>query len=273
MTIRTLRRLPWLLAAVAVAVTVRAQTGGPPKRNIAGPGDYGLRQKIVGLLGRDPDLNGEKYGVVLVNGGVILSGPIKTCALKMRALRIAASIRGVINVTDEMRVAPADLPDEALRQAVQGALQNKAEEIGLQGFSATVADGVATIEGTVKDFAARVRGEEIVGSILGITRISNHLFPAGVPAGTDDPSLVKAVVGCLGDYRNFPYPAQIMVKAGGGVVTLNGRVSLFMGRQQAGVLASLIKGVARVDNRLRVDPSLPGVGPLGATVTVVKAQP
>jgi osmotically-inducible protein OsmY len=42
------------------------------------------------------------------------------------------------------------------------------------------------------------------------------------------------------------------------VVTLKGKVRLYMARQQAAVVASLVKGVARVDNRIKVDPAHPG---------------
>src|SRR5256712_13370765 len=81
-----------------------------PKRNIAGPGDYALREKIVHLIGRDPDLAQEAFTIVMVNGGAVYSGPIKTCALERRALMIAATLRGVVNVTDEMIVPRGDAP-------------------------------------------------------------------------------------------------------------------------------------------------------------------
>src|SRR5712691_4232655 len=109
MAIRARPRFPALLAALAAGVTmVRAgippaapgssappgpsaapgssaaprPSPAPPARNIAGPGDYALREKLVGLLGRDPDLGHEKIMVVLVNGGVVFSGEVSTCALE-----------------------------------------------------------------------------------------------------------------------------------------------------------------------------------------------
>src|SRR6266487_4482046 len=85
----------------------------PSHRNIAGPGDYGLREKIVRQLGADGELSKEKFSIVLVNGGAVYAGEIKNCVLKKRALTIAAATRGVINVTDEMVVPRGDLSDEA----------------------------------------------------------------------------------------------------------------------------------------------------------------
>ena len=51
--------------------------------------------------------------------------------------------------------------------------------------------------------------------------------------------------------------ADITVKVASGVVTLKGRTNMFMGRQQAALVASLVNGATRVDNRIRVDESLP----------------
>ncbi len=266
MTTRAGRRAVLLFAAFTSATTVvradpaAAPAAPPPQappRNIAGPGDYGLRERLVGLLGRDADLGHQKIFVVMVNGGAVFSGEVSSCALEMRALRLAAAIRGVINVTDEMHVARSTLPDPALQKAVESGLKDSAQALGLKDLVVRVQDGAATLEGTVTDFDARVRAEEIAGSVAGVTRVSNHLLPADVPEGKDDASLVKAVVDYLGDLRRFAHPGEIQVRAQGGAVTLTGRVALYMGRQQAAVLASLVRGVARVDNRIKVDPSIP----------------
>ncbi len=295
MTARTRRFLPWALVALCAArsaalgsgpaapsVSAPAATPGPvatpapaaqPKRNIGGPADYNLRERILAALRGDPDLRQQPIRLILVNGGAVFSGEVSSCALKMRALRFAAATRDVINVTDDMRVPGANLPDEALRKAVADVLEGSREALGLKNFEVTVEDGVATLEGTVDTFAARVRAEDVAGAVQGITRISNHLRPADAPAGTDEASLVKAVVDYLSDFRNYGHPAEIEVAAAAGVVTLTGRVGLYLARQQAAVLASLVKGAARVENRITVDPAFgPFVGERPRP-TIVKARP
>ncbi len=267
--------VPFLMAAVTVAhlraETPRTNAPKPPvpprqspspkpppatKRNIAGPGDYNLRVKIVRQLGQDPDLGKEAFSFVMVNGGAVFSGPIKNCALKMRALRMAASARGVINVTDEMSVPRTDLSDAALHKAVTDLLREAKETLELRDLEVTVEDTVASLSGTVRDYNARVRAEGIAGTVLGVTRVVNRLRPADAPAGTDDASLARVVAKYLGDFRQLSFPAEIQVKAEHGVVTLTGRATHYMGRQQAAVLASLVGGVTRVDNHIKVDPSL-----------------
>lgn len=235
-----------------------ADAPGTPKRNIGGPGDYALREKIVQLIGRDPDLGRQTFTIILANGGAVFSGEIKTCALRKRALTIAALMRGVINVTDEMTVPRVDVPDSGLAKAVAALLGDASESLGLKDQDVKVEDGVLTLVGTVRDVAARGRAEDIAGTVLGIARISNRLVPAGAPAGSDDASLLKAVLAYLGDFRQFSFGGDITVRADQGVVTLKGRVGLYMARQQAAVVASLVKGVARVDNRIKVDPAFAG---------------
>lgn len=232
-------------------------------RNIAGPGDYSIREKVLRALTRDPELSGGTFRLIMVNGGAVFSGEIATCARKTRALRTAASVRGVINVTDEMRVPASGAGDGELRRAVGGLLAGAEGELGLRDLEVTSEGGVVTLAGTVKDFAARIRAEDLAGTVAGVSRIANRMRAADAPSGTDDATLTRALIGYLGDYRQYPYPAEIQVRVRDGVATLTGRSNLFIGRVLAGNMAMQVKGIDRVDNRIRTDPSL---GPLRTTV-------
>jgi osmotically-inducible protein OsmY len=249
------------LAGPATVLRLAAQTPTPTPdttgRNIAGPGDYGLREGIVRLIRRDENLSKERFTVVMVNGGAVFSGPIKNCALEKKALTIAASTRGVINVTDEMTVPRGDVPDAELAKAVTSLLSDAAATLALNSLDVRVEDGVLTLQGTVMDLASRAQAEDIAGTVLGITRISNHLQPANAPSGADDPTLLTAVVAYLADFHNFGFPGEITVGVHQGIVTLKGKVAMYMARQQAALAASVVKGVARVDNRIKVDPTVP----------------
>jgi osmotically-inducible protein OsmY len=227
-----------------------------PTRNIGGPGDYALREKLVRMIGKDPDLSKEGLSVILVNGGVVYSGVVRNYALKRRALTLASTIRGVINVTDQMTVTPADLPDEALAKAVGDLLSGLTGPLGLKGLEVSAHDATVTLQGTVTGFRSRVLAEEAAGTVMGVTGFVNRLQPADTPAGSDDRSLVKAVAGYLGDFRQYSYAGDIEVSASHGIVTLNGRVPFHLARQQAGTMAALVGGVRTVENRLKVDPAM-----------------
>jgi len=249
-----------LLAAATLTAGPAAQPAAPtpavPKRNIGGPGDYALREKILHGISRDPDLSKERFSLILVNGGVVFSGEISSCALKKRALSLAATTRGVINVTDEMTVPRGQAPDADLAKAVTSLLSDTAASLDLKNLDVRVADGVLTLEGIVKNVLSRGQAEVVAGTVLGVTRISNHLRPADAPSARDDASLLTAELAYLGDFHVYVYPAEITVKVDQGVVTLKGKTNMFMGRQQAALVASFVNGVVRVDNRIKVDASL-----------------
>ncbi|HXH27771.1 MAG TPA: BON domain-containing protein, partial [Candidatus Polarisedimenticolia bacterium] len=250
---------PCLAAATPASSPTPAAAPTPaptPLRNIGGPGDYALRQKLVSELSRNPLLQHERFSVVMVNGGAVFSGEISTCAIKQQILTTAAVTRGVINVTDQMSVRRAELPDAALQKAIADRLSQAAKGLGLEHPSVEVRDGVATLEGSVPDLGSRLQVEGIVGTVAGVRQILDHLQPRDAPAPADDASRTDAVVAYLGDFHHFAYPAEISVSSKDGVVVLEGRCALYLGSQQAALLASFVKGTTGVDNRIEVDPSL-----------------
>src|SRR6185295_10610409 len=211
-----------LAGETRIAAQATAPAPAAPQRNIAGPGDYALREKLVHLYDQDAALRREVFRVILVNGGVVFSGNISNCAMRRRALVIAATLRGVVNVTDEMTVPRGEAPDEEMAKSATTLLSQASEDLGLKDLDAQVADGVLTLQGTVRDLTERVRAEEIAGTVLGINRISNRLRPANAPSGTDDATLQLAVTNYLGDFHNFSFSSDLKVKVEQGVVVLGG---------------------------------------------------
>lgn len=227
----------------------------PPIRNIGGPGDYVLREKLVQRMTRDPELAASRPSVILVNGGVVFSGEVPTWTVRRRALALAGAVRGIVNVTDQMTVPRGDVKDEAILQGMAAVLKDWKEPLEIDDLEISVQDGVATLRGKVKNFAARVRAEEVAGTIAGVQTIVNRLRPVTAPSGADDKAIRKAVASWLGDFRDYPYPASLEVAVKDARVTLTGEVSIYLGRQQAGTMAALVGGVTAVDNRIRVEPS------------------
>ncbi len=232
------------------------QSGPASAANIAGPGDYALRETLIGRLGRDPDLTRERFDVVLVNGGAVFSGTISSCALRLKVLRTAGFIRGIVNVKDEFVIERADVSDEALRDAVVAILSDVMEVLDLKDLEVEVEDTIVTLRGSVGRFPQRNRAEAAAGSVFGVTRVINLMTSKDTPDPSKHATLTDATVAYLLDYRAFPHLGQIDVAAKDGVVTLTGRVAFFYTRRQAAVMVGLIEGVSRVDNRIKVDPGL-----------------
>ncbi|HZN02815.1 MAG TPA: BON domain-containing protein [Candidatus Polarisedimenticolia bacterium] len=227
----------------------------PQVRNIGGPGDYPLREKLVNRMIRDPELASARPSIILVNGGAVFSGEVPTWTVRRRALALAGSVRGIVNVTDQMTVPRGNVKDEEILKGMAAILKDWKEPLEIADLDISVQDGVATLRGKVKNFAARVRAEEAAGTVLGAQTIVNRLRPANAPAGTDDPSIRKAIAKYLGDFRDYPYPATLEVAVKDGRATLTGEVPIYLGRQQAGTMAALVGGVQAVENRIRVEPS------------------
>src|SRR5262245_49998453 len=197
--------------------SVEAPAPAPKKgRNIGGPGDHGLRSRLLQSMSTDPDLNRTGVKIVLVNGGVVYSGKMPHWTARRRALVLAGATRGIVNVTDQMEISRGDVPDSAIIKEMTGILKEHREPLGIKDLDVTVSDGVATLLGTVRDFAARVRAEEVSGRVLGVTRIVNRLRPLNAPAGTDDTTTRKAIGKYLGAPLAVPFRGQCRVTVRGG---------------------------------------------------------
>jgi osmotically-inducible protein OsmY len=230
-------------------------TKPPVRRNTGGPGDYGLREKLVKRLNGEPNL-GRSIRLVMVNGGAVFSGTAPTWSLKRRALVMAGTIRGIVNVTDQMQVPRGSVTDEEILTAITQQLKGLKEAFGIPTFEVEVHDGAVTLEGTVKDFATRVRVEEVAGSVGGVTQIVNHMRPVNAPSAEGDARLRAAVASYLRNPREFSFHGEIGVQVKDATVVLTGRLPYFLARQQAGTMAALVGGVAAVENRITVDPSM-----------------
>jgi len=248
---------PPAASPATTAAPAAAPPAATPNRNIGGPGDYALREKLLHKFSVDPELSKIRVSVILVNGGVVFSGGIPTWTLKRRVMTVAATTRGIINVTDQMQILRGQVTDEQIVKAVSSLLKDLGNALDPLFLKVEPEDGVVTLSGTSRDFGMRVRAEETAGTVLGVTSVVNRLRPLTTPSGTDDASIRRAVATYLKDFREYPYPCELEIAVKEGRVTLSGRVGMCIARQQAGTMATLVGGVTKVDNRIKVDPGTP----------------
>jgi osmotically-inducible protein OsmY len=238
------------------APAVPAAAPKPPTRNIGGPGDYGLREKLLHSLSLDPNVKGVGLSLILVNGGAVFSGTVPNWTIKRRALAIAGTELGIINVTDQMEIPRGSVKDEDIQKAMTGLLADSKDALGLKDLKVTVDESIATLEGTVTDFRSRVKAEEIAGTVLGATRIVNRLRPLSAPSGTDDASIARAIGKYLSDFREYLFAGDFTIKVREGRATIGGLVPLYIARQQAANMAALVGGVHEVVNEIGIDASI-----------------
>jgi osmotically-inducible protein OsmY len=228
----------------------------PPVRNLGGPGDYGLRERLLHALSRDPDIKGIGLSLIMVNGGAVFSGTVPNWTIKRRALVIAGNQVGIINVTDQMEIPRGSVKDEEIQKAITGLLTDSKDALGLKDLKVGVEESVVTLEGTVPDFRTRVKTEEIAGTVLGATRIVNRLRPLSAPSGTDDASIRRAIGKFLSDFHEYLFSGDFTIKVNDGRVTIGGVVPVYVARQQAANMVALVGGVREVVNEIEIDSSI-----------------
>ncbi len=111
-----------------------------------------------------------------------------------------------------------------------------------------VCNGAVTLRGQVDSIGRIDLATILAWSVRGVACVSNQLTVS--PASTSDMALVVGVKNALG--RQVFVSRQIRVQASDGVVQLTGAVATDYDREQAGLVAASVEGVATVYNNLSV---------------------
>lgn len=192
--------------ATAGAMTSAASAGWPAQQPVK---DKWITMKIHSLFVPADALEGSNIDVDTVKGVVTLSGTVVTEAGRARALAIAKSTDGARSVVDRLRIGPAERElDDVARdagQATSAAAKEAAKDtkaaarttgrkitdgwvkskIYAQYFTETalddsdididVANGVVTLNGTVKTAAGRTRAVAIAKATDRVKSVKDNL--------------------------------------------------------------------------------------------------
>jgi osmotically-inducible protein OsmY len=109
------------------------------------------------------------------NGVVSLSGNVSNLLAKRRAGRLAETVKGVRSVINQIDVQPTvDRPAAEIQADIQNALlMDPATES--YNVDPTVADGVATLTGTVQSWQERRLAEKVAAGVRGVTAVQNEI--------------------------------------------------------------------------------------------------
>lgn len=136
--------------------------------------------------------------------------PLKSVTYFMMALFISVALLscGVKDSTIQKQIAEAAVTTPAMN-----------------GVSATVAEGVVTLTGEVKEDASKAACESAVKSIKGVKSVVNNITiaappppPAAIPEVAQDVALTKGVTDAT---KDFP---AIKATVADGVITLTGEI-------------------------------------------------
>jgi osmotically-inducible protein OsmY len=138
-----------------------------------------ITSNVVSALHRDPRIKRPELIAVSVDeiGTVVLRGAVESPRQRVAAVHDARQVEGVFTVIDHLKV---HLPiagreaDDAIRAA---ALKRLIADDGVRSdhIHVQVCDGWLTLTGHVREDSQRVRAEEDLAGITGVTGVTNRI--------------------------------------------------------------------------------------------------
>lgn len=199
-----------------------------------------------------PDVNADRIGVAVNDGGVILSGEVDTYPEKEAAIRAVLRVRTVTAVADEVVVEQSLLSrreDPDIARDASAALE-RTVVVPTGSVKVIVHKGAATLSGSVPWQFQRAAARRAVATVPGVKSIINsiELEPRVLVSQSQAESRITSAI-----MRSAQLDAkQIAVAIEGTVVTLTGEVSTWAERRQAENTSWCLPGVTEVVNHLTV---------------------
>src|SRR6478672_7644196 len=245
-----MKRILWVTAAVLLGVSAWAQNSQ------AGTGRYDqqIQQEVTKLLQSKDKWRGITASTD--DAIVTLQGSTKLLVDKIDAARKVDKqdhVQGVRNHVD----VEGNIPDQQLQQRLADKLRYDRVGYGnaFNALSLNVQNGVATVSGDVRDYAARDSALSAVETTPGVKDVVDNINVLPTSPMDDDIRLrvAQAIYGntALSRYANDPAkPIRIIVE--NGHVTLYGVVDSQMDKQIAETQARSVPNVFSVENKLVV---------------------
>ncbi len=211
-----------------------------------------LRKQVLDELLWDARIDATKVTVTIIDHTAVLRGSVHTYPEKLRCTQIVKCIRGITSVKNkiEVRLTIGDYrTDETLQRLANVVLESIAL-LPEERPQASVTKGRVRLEGTVDFPFQKYLAEEAVALIAGVREINNQIeIVPRVAAAKDLESTLRRAL-----QRHVPRSRKIEVVAKGSRIALRGTVRTCAERDNLVDLAWCAPGVARVEDRLRVQP-------------------
>jgi hyperosmotically inducible protein len=237
----------WMLL-LALALPVSAQ------QKSEGRYDQQIRVKASEELGKRDKFKG--VTATVEDGIVTLAGKVELFIDKVNAEKLVRKIQNVDGVRNRIEVASSE-HDEILRDQLSNKLRYDRIGYGIvfNNLTLSVANGVATVGGKVRDYPDRDSAIAIVETTPGVKDVIDEIEVA--PTSINDDrlriALARSIYGnsTLQKYAMDPQaPIRIVVENGN--VELHGVVTNKLDKQVAYTQASSIPGVFSVKNNIMV---------------------
>lgn len=209
-----------------------------------------IRAEVVEALKSDVRVDESGVNVDVVGGTVYLTGVVPSLFQKRTAGEVAARIRGVVDVNNDLWIAPQVMRgDEEIARDVRAALARDAW-IDEERIKVVVSQGVVHLIGTVEDGQVKLAATEDAWAVPGALDVVNELAVAPHVRRTDEEIAAELTRDLERNIRIRPHQIRVVVKDG--VVYLDGTVNSVIQRWISEDMARWIPGVVDVVNHLAI---------------------
>ena len=229
-------------ALAGVALAHAAEPATPPT-------DREIDTVIEERLLADPALPGNALDVEVKDAVVTLTGSVDNLLARDRAAGIAATVRGVYSVTNNITVNPPERSDEAIRKDIGDAFIT---DPAVESYEvlAEVTHGAVVLIGRVQSQRERMLALRLAKGIKGVRSVADQVRVEYKRARSDSEIAADVRGGLVTDILLSRSPIDVAVEDG--KVTLIGDVRSVMQKNRARDL-SWVMGVHAVDDeKLRV---------------------
>lgn len=238
-----------LLAACTVGAAQPPASDGPARPNESRQADRnsGSAAALVRTVERElrdaEGLDGESIQVTMDDGMVALSGAVDNLLAHNHAIRVAASVRGVRAIDDDITVRPTERSDTEIERDVDTALALDPATEHWE-IDPLVSDGEVILRGSVESLAEKSLASRVAESVRGVRGVDNRIV-IDYPAERSDREIAHDVTQVL-LWNTSVDSGSIDIEVEDDVVTLSGQVDSLYEKNQASRLAEVI-GAKEVD--------------------------
>jgi osmotically-inducible protein OsmY len=218
--------------------------------------DAQIQREVLEELKWDTRVKETDVGVEVDGGIVTLTGTVDSWPARIAAQQAAHRVAGVLDVANDIHV---NLPgyyernDTDVARAVRQALEWDVL-VPNDRIRTTVSSGVVTLEGTVESYGQCDDAVRCVSNLAGVREVKN-LLVIEPPAPSVSPGLLRQTIEDALERHAQHASKHVRIAIADGKVTLSGEVPSWPERNAVEGAVRATRGVCKVDNQLRIQPS------------------